>query len=87
MNSPRLVCLLSSLILCSVPASPAADEPQRPAIAARADWRAAVRQFAEANLQHPAWGASHSLRDYELAKELAAEDRVTLDDDVLFAAA
>jgi uncharacterized protein len=62
-------------------------EEASPTIARTADWRTAVRQFAETNLKHPAWGASHSLRDYELAKELAAADKVTLDDDVLYAAA
>jgi uncharacterized protein len=51
------------------------------------DWRASVRHFAEVNLKHPAWGFSHSVRDYELAKELAAADHVTLDDDVIYAAA
>jgi uncharacterized protein len=51
------------------------------------DWRASVRHFAEMNLKHPAWGWSHSLRNYELAKELAAVDQVSLDDDVLYAAA
>jgi hypothetical protein len=58
-----------------------------PSIARGGDWRAAVRSFAESNLRHPAWGASHSLRDYELARALAAADHVTLDDDVLYAAA
>ena len=38
-------------------------------------------------MKHPAWGLSHSVRDYELAKELAAADQVNLDDDVLYAAA
>ena len=38
-------------------------------------------------MKHPAWGLSHSMRDYELAKELAAADQVTVDDDVLYAAA
>jgi uncharacterized protein len=56
-------------------------------IAPGADWRTAVRAFAEQHLKHPAWGASHSLRDYELARALAAEDHVVLDDDVLYAAA
>ena len=50
-------------------------------------WRETVRQFAAQHFRHPAWGYSHSVRDYELAKALAAEDHVTLDDDVLFAAA
>jgi HD superfamily phosphodiesterase len=46
-----------------------------------------VQRFARANLKHPAWGFSHSVRDYELAKDLAAADGVALDDDVLYAAA
>jgi HD superfamily phosphodiesterase len=58
-----------------------------PTIERSGDWRVAVQQFAAANLKHPAWGFSHSIRDYELAKELAAADGVKLDDDVLYAAA
>lgn len=50
-------------------------------------WREVVRQFAAQHFKHPAWGYSHSVRDYELAKALAAADHVRLDDDVLFAAA
>lgn len=51
------------------------------------DWRTTVRQFAQQHFKHPAWGSSHSARDYELARALAAADHVTLDDDVLYAAA
>ncbi len=51
------------------------------------DWHATVRDFAQEHFHHPAWGYSHSVRDYELAKALALEDGVSLDDDVLFAAA
>ena len=88
MNAQRLpsFALLAALLLASA-ASFAADEPSKPTIARSGDWRAAVRAFAEANLKHPAWGASHSLRHYELAKEMAAADGVKLDDDVLYAAA
>jgi len=50
-------------------------------------WREVVRKFALQHFKHPAWGYSHSVRDYELAKALAEADHVTLDDDVLFAAA
>src|SRR5471030_1197619 len=50
-------------------------------------WRALVRDFAAKNFTHPAWGFSHSARDYMLARELAAADHVSLDDDVLYAAA
>ena len=51
------------------------------------DWHTTVVEFAKANFKHPAWGFSHSVRDYHLAKTLAAKDNVKLDDDVLFAAA
>ncbi len=51
------------------------------------DWHAAVKEFAAKHFKHPAWGYSHSERDYALSRELAAADRVKLDDDVLFAAA
>ena len=51
------------------------------------DWHTKVRQFASEHFRHPAWGYSHSERDYGLARELAREDKVTLDDDILYAAA
>jgi hypothetical protein len=50
-------------------------------------WRGAVRKFAAEHFLNPAWGYSHSRRDYDLARALAAADAVRLDDDVLFAAA
>jgi HD superfamily phosphodiesterase len=57
------------------------------AVPAPSDWHATVRDFAAKHFKQPAWGYSHSVRDYALARELAAADHVTLDDDVLFAAA
>jgi len=51
------------------------------------DWHSKVIEFSKENFKHPAWGFSHSIRDYSLAKSLAQSDKVTLDDDVLFAAA
>ena len=52
-----------------------------------AGWREVVRQFAAQHFKNPAWGYSHSVRDYTLAKTLARADHATVDDDVLFAAA
>jgi uncharacterized protein len=71
---------LSGLLLAAALAGP-------PTFAAPADWRVTVRDFAAEHFKHPAWGYSHCVRDYNLAKELAAADHVTLDDDVLYAAA
>lgn len=50
-------------------------------------WREAVCSFAKTNLQHSAWGFEHGKRDYLLASKLAQEDKRSVDDDVLFAAA
>jgi hypothetical protein len=50
-----------------------------------AGWRDTVTALSD-TLKHPAWGASHSRRDYTLAKAMAKADGVMLDDDVLFAA-
>ena len=69
--------LLLVLGLIAATAAPASAET----------WRDKVTAFAAKNFHHPAWGFSHSQRDYDLAKSLAAADHVTLDDDVIFAAA
>ena len=65
--------------------SPAAAPPA--ALSPASDWHVSVRELAAKHFKNPAWGYSHCLRDYALARELAAADHVTLDDDVLFAAA
>lgn len=85
-RSGPLALLVAITIMTCASAAFAADA-SAPAIEHTGDWRAAVHRFAEVNLKHPAWGLSHCVRDYELAKELAAADQVTLDDDVLYAAA
>ena len=73
--------LFAAFGLCISMAADSATSPAAP------DWRATVREFAANHFKHPAWGYSHNLRDYALARELAAADQVSLDDDVLFAAA
>jgi HD domain len=65
----------------------AAAAPESAVAASAQDWRATVRELAASHFKNPAWGYSHCLRDYALAKELAAADHAALDDDVLFAAA
>ena len=72
--------LLAALALAAVPAAALADSPPL-------DWRTKVRAFNIEHCKHPAWGTSHSDRDYALAKAMAATDKIALDDDVLFAAA
>lgn len=67
------------------PLASAADEKPMPAAVAGVEWRASARKLALEHFKNPAWGYSHSQRDYALAKELADEDKVTLDDDVLYA--
>jgi hypothetical protein len=50
------------------------------------EWRTVISKFAQEHFKNPAWGYSHSVRDYQLARELAAQDHVAVDDDVLYAA-
>jgi uncharacterized protein len=50
-------------------------------------WRAAVYAHARAKLLHPAWGWRHSERNFLLARQIAREEGLTIDEDVLFAAA
>jgi hypothetical protein len=73
-----LLLLIAATSLAA--AAPAAAPPAQ-------DWRASVRELAKSHFKNPAWGYSHCLRDYALARELAAADHVALDDDVLYAAA
>src|SRR5450631_1746890 len=81
-----LVCgIIGSAEAALAGAAPAA-EPSA-AAAAPPDWHSAVRDLAAKHFKNPAWGHSHCLRDYALARELAAADHVALDDDVLYAAA
>jgi uncharacterized protein len=81
------------IAVCSPGAAIAAAAPETAAPAAPAttpapqDWRVTVREFAAQHFKNPAWGYSHCMRDYALAKDLAAADHVAIDDDVLFAAA
>tara|TARA_R110001606_G_scaffold91429_2_gene203926 strand:- start:233 stop:934 length:702 start_codon:yes stop_codon:yes gene_type:complete len=56
-------------------------------IALDSAWKQTVYQFAEENLQHSAWGLEHYERNYLLATELARQDSLTVDEEVLFAAA
>jgi len=73
------IAVLSALLLLGTPIM-AAD-------GGAGGWHETVRRFAEEHFKNPAWGYSHSVRDYQLARLLATEDGVSLDDDVLYAAA
>lgn len=52
-----------------------------------APWKTRLYRFARSKLVHPAWGWTHSERDYRLASELAAREALPIDTDILFAAA
>jgi uncharacterized protein len=64
-----------------------AQEKTESGIPLEAQWQKKVYEFAQANLKHPAWGWAHSERDYNVALELAIADKLTVDKDILFAAA
>jgi HD superfamily phosphodiesterase len=79
--------LAAAILAASVAPRPAVAADAAPAATTTSDWRMVVSRFAQEHFNNPAWGYSHCLRDYQLARELAMSDHVTLDDDVLYAAA
>ena len=86
----RTALSLAGLLICVSRVALAADSvPSRSdsGIALDAPWKVAVFHFAKSNLQHSAWGVAHSERDYQLAINLAQQEKLTVDADVLFAAA
>jgi hypothetical protein len=76
--------IMRTLTLCLAAAATLLGSSGAPAAT---DWRAGVRTLAALHFKNPAWGYSHCMRDYALARELAAADHAAVDDDVLFAAA
>jgi uncharacterized protein len=52
-----------------------------------APWKVNVYHLAQSTFIHPAWGWQHSERNYDIALQLAQEDGLKVDRDVLFAAA
>ena len=52
-----------------------------------ADWHDNIRAFAEAHLQHTAWGPAHGRRDYAMTMALAKAEGIAVDTDALYAAA
>jgi uncharacterized protein len=83
LTAGRTLLLSATMAAAIAGAAPAAA----PAATAGPDWRDTVRAFAAQHFKNPAWGYSHCLRDYALAKQLAAADQAAIDDDVLYAAA
>jgi HD superfamily phosphodiesterase len=79
-------CIGAAILGTSVSAMAAEPPAGAAAPAAPADWHGTVRDLAAKHFKNPAWGYLHCMRDYALARELAAADHVTIDDDVLFAA-
>ena len=73
--------LLLVLLLASCAPATAAHRP------ASGDWRDNIRAFAEAHLQHTAWGPAHGRRDYAMTMALAKAERIAVDTDALYAAA
>lgn len=80
---PLLLCLLT---LGTAPGSPPPSQTAT-GIPLNAPWKVTVYELARTKFLHPAWGWQHSERNYRIAVSLAQADAMTVDLDVLFAAA
>ncbi len=78
-------------VLCALSLAPAfaAETPEQTAtgIPLDAPWKVTIYELARTKFLHPAWGWQHSERNYRVAIALAQSDGLTVDRDVLFAAA
>ena len=80
--------LIALLILVSMARAGAADIERTPGgIPLDAPWKVNIYQLAHTKFIHPAWGWQHSERNYLMGLRLATDDELTIDRDVLFAAA
>jgi uncharacterized protein len=69
------------------PATTAAPAATPAGIPLDSPWRRAVYEQANTRFQHPSWGVRHSERNYVLGMAVADAEGLTVDADVLFAAA
>lgn len=69
------------------PAAAAAPTATPAGIPLDSAWRRAVYQQAHDHFQHPSWGSRHSERDYLFGMAVAQAEGLTVDPDVMFAAA
>ena len=81
-----LVALASAVPLQSKGVGDPATRSTVSAIPLDALWKQRLYAFARDKLLHPAWGWSHSERNYILAQRIAAEEGLSVDPDILFAA-
>ncbi|MEA3008420.1 MAG: hypothetical protein QOJ91_112 [Sphingomonadales bacterium] len=83
-----MAMLISLVLAAPAPAQLPTDPKVSVAgITLSSPWRSAVYAYAREKLLHPAWGWRHSERDFLLARQIAREEKLTVDEDVLFAAA
>lgn len=87
MKASLLASLFVTLLIAQSQNALAQASHTSAGIALDSAWKQTVYQFAEENLQHSAWGLEHYERNYLLATELARQDSLTVDEEVLFAAA
>jgi uncharacterized protein len=71
----------------ATPAHATAPDATPAGIALDSPWRRAVYEQAQGHFRHPSWGVRHSERNYVLGMALAQAEGMTVDPDVLFAAA
>ena len=83
----RIVGGIAAAVVLSISAAEPDLTPASPKVDTNSVWRMAVYDFCRNRLQHSAWGLAHGERNFLLAQRLAREERMTVDDDILFAAA
>lgn len=79
--------LLAAATTAAAQETPAAATATPAGIPMDSEWRRAVYAQAHEHFQHPSWGWRHSERDYLFGMTVAQAEGLTVDPDVMFAAA
>ena len=94
MMRPTLLALPAALLMAQTQIASGANlhSPTQPVLTVTgtpldAPWKQKLYVFARDKLKHPAWGWTHSERNFLLASEIAQKEGLAIDADVLFAAA
>jgi uncharacterized protein len=79
-------CLAVALANGPATAAPHAPRTTVTGIPLDAHWKVTIYGLARRSFHHPAWGWQHSERNYDVALDIAKNEGLTVDRDVLFAA-
>jgi uncharacterized protein len=86
-SAAKKMAIFSSFAIPMVAIEVAYANTTASGIALNNEWKQKIYAYAEDNIKHSAWGIAHSERDYQLSLALAKQEKIAVDEEVIFCAA